>query len=74
MSVGFLYTLVIKQRSLLEDSEIWVCRNANLCGPISQVNFKLGCMLLRKLKNIFAYSKELKIENDIYISRVMYRQ
>ena len=62
MSVGFLYALVIKPRSLLEDSEIWVSRSANLCGPISQVSFKLECMLLRKVKNIFTYSKELETQ------------
>ena len=62
MSVGFLYTLVINLRSLLEDSEILASRNANFCGPVSQINVKLGCMLLRKLKNIFAYSKELKTQ------------
>ena len=71
MSVGFLCTLVIKLRSLLEDSEIWVSRNANFCGPISQVNFKLGCTLLRKLKNIFTYSKELKTQkmSSTYIGK-----
>ena len=53
--------------------EIWVSRNYNLCGPILQSNFKLECMLLRKLKNIFTYSNELKTENVIYIVRVMYR-
>ena len=35
MPVGFLYTFVIKVKSLLEDNEIWVSINANLCGPIS---------------------------------------
>ena len=62
VSVGFLYTLLIKLRSLLEDSEIWVSINSNLYGPISQVNLKLECMLLRKLKNIFTYSKELETQ------------
>ena len=62
MSVGFLYALVIKLRSLLEDSEIWVSGNANFCGPISQVNFKLGCMLLGKLRNICKYFNELKTQ------------
>ena len=62
MSVGFLCSLVVKLRSLLEDSEMWVSRNANFSGPITQVNFKLGCILMRKLKNIYAYSKELETQ------------
>ena len=64
LSVGFLFTLVIKLRSLLEDSVIWVPKNANLRGPFSQVNFKLGRMLLRKLKDIFVCSKELKTQKN----------
>ena len=62
MSFGFLYALVVKLRSLLEGSEIWMSRNASLCGPVSQVNFKLGCKLLRKLSTIFTYSNELETQ------------
>ena len=53
--VGFLYTLVITLRSLLEDNQVWMSRSVNLCGLNSQLSFKLRCRLLRKLRIFYIF-------------------
>ena len=50
--------IVIRIKLLLEDNEIWVSINASLRIPISKVNMKIGCKLLRKFKNVHTHSKE----------------